>query len=58
VNIWIELYGELNSSVSLAKLHEKQQRITRFHKALLGTLNLDLEQDDSVATLPVFIQSP
>jgi hypothetical protein len=57
VNIWIALFGAGNSSGTLAKPHEMKSPITYLRNMLPITLNLGSEQVDSVATLPLFIQS-
>jgi hypothetical protein len=58
VNIWIACQEAWNSPQASWKEGEIKQCIAFIIRGLLKSQNLDPEQGDSVATLPVFIQSP
>jgi hypothetical protein len=57
VNIWIEAHREENSPGAPTEQPEVRASMLFQYSSLRISLNLGNEQDDSVATLPVFIQS-
>jgi hypothetical protein len=58
VNIWIEVYEAGISPVAATKQLEKRAAIAHRHSVLRISVKPGREQNDSVAFLPVFIQSP